>query len=115
MDKYFLMGAAAYPAAELLWRGRTHPAMAAAGGLSLFLMARINRRTKSIVKRSLLGAGAVTAVELGFGLALNRDHVIWDYTGVPYNFRGQICLPYSALWAAAAAGFSLIYDIAEKR
>ena len=29
----FLAGAAAYPMVELAWRGRTHPAMALAGGV----------------------------------------------------------------------------------
>ena len=31
----FLAGAAAYPMVEMAWRGRTHPAMALAGGAGL--------------------------------------------------------------------------------
>ena len=29
--------------------------------------------------------------------ARNRDGV-WDYSGMPLNYKGQICLPFSILW-----------------
>ena len=34
------------------------------------------------------------------GLLLNRlmGFNIWDYSNVPLNLLGQVCLPYSFLW-----------------
>ena len=43
----FLAGAAAYPMVELAWRGRTHPAMALAGGVSLSMLRGLSRVQKS--------------------------------------------------------------------
>ena len=40
----------------------------------------------------------ITAVELAAGLLVNRDYHIWDYRGLPLNYRGQVCLPFSLLW-----------------
>ena len=41
-----------------------------------------------------------TGVELVMGLLLNRilGFHIWDYSNVPLNLFGQVCLPYSFLW-----------------
>ena len=42
----------------------------------------------------------VTAVELAAGLIINvwLGLGVWDYTGLPLNLWGQICLGYSLLW-----------------
>ena len=37
MLKTFLVGAVGYPALEMLWRRRTHPSMALAGGAGMAL------------------------------------------------------------------------------
>ena len=53
----FLAGAAAYPMVELAWRGRTHPAMALAGGVSLSMLRGLSRVQKSrpLWQQALLG------------------------------------------------------------
>ena len=94
----FAAGGAAYVGLELLWRGRSHSSMFAAGGTCFLLLGRLGRTRLSLPAKALLGAGAITAVELGVGLVANRDHEVWDYRQMPLNFRGQICLPYSLLW-----------------
>ncbi|MBQ3180693.1 MAG: hypothetical protein IJB55_04995, partial [Firmicutes bacterium] len=47
----------------------------------------------------------ITAVELVFGVVFNivLGADVWDYTSVPYNFCGQICLPYFLIWVGLAA------------
>ena len=42
----------------------------------------------------------VTALELVTGLVVNRwlGLNVWDYSNLPMNFLGQICLPYFLLW-----------------
>ena len=49
-------------------------------------------------EKLLAGSAICTAGELLFGLLFNRDHRIWDYRGLPLNFRGQICPVFSLLW-----------------
>ena len=50
----------------------------------------------------VIGGLAVTAVELIFGAVVNLwlKWNVWDYSDVPMNLWGQICLPFSLLWVA---------------
>lgn len=54
----------------------------------------------------LLGMIGATVLEVCTGLAMEKlFHVrYWDYTDMPLNYRGYICLPSSLLWGV----FSLI-------
>ena len=55
----------------------------------------------------------ITTVELIFGIAFNlilREHV-WDYSNVPLNFMGQICVPFSLLWFMLSGA---VFKIMEK-
>ena len=93
----------AYPAIEMLWRGETHSSMALAGGICLCLINHICcgvLEDNNIFSRCLAGAGIITGVELVLGLVLNclLGFDIWDYSNVPLNLLGQVCLPYSFLW-----------------
>lgn len=99
----FLTGSWAYPAIEMLWRGETHSSMALAGGICLCLINHICcgvLEDNNIFSRCLAGAGIITGVELVLGLVLNclLGFDIWDYSNVPLNLLGQVCLPYSFLW-----------------
>ena len=53
--------------------------------------------------RAVIGSVICTAGELVTGLVFNRDFSIWDYRDLPWNFRGQICLPFTALWVPVSA------------
>ncbi len=50
--------------------------------------------------KCLMGALIITAVELLFGYIFNLKYGmnVWDYSNMPLNFLGQICLPFSVLW-----------------
>ena len=95
----FTTGFVGYPLLELLWRGRTHPSMALAGGLAGLLLYPIcTKRGARLI--CLKTAAVITAIELIFGIVFNlilRKNV-WDYSQKPFNLWGQICLPYSILW-----------------
>lgn len=41
---------------------------------------------------------AITICELFVGLIVNTDYNIWNYTNMPLNYKGQICLPFYFLW-----------------
>ncbi len=99
----FLAGSCAYPTLEMAWRGRTHYSMAIAGGVCLCLIDWVccgSLERKSLFTRCLAGAGLITGVELAAGLIVNTGLGlgVWDYSKLPMNILGQVCLPYSALW-----------------
>ncbi len=99
----FAAGSLAYPAMEILWRGYTHMSMAIAGGLSLFLINRLccNRlKSKRLFTKCVVGSTIITGIEFLSGIVVNKLFLldVWDYSGVPYNLFGQICLPFSIVW-----------------
>ena len=83
----------------------THWSMAVVGGLAFIVVGGINNYLPwrmSIVLQCLTGAAAITLLELFAGLIINvwLGLGIWDYSGLPGSFLGQICLPFSAAWVA---------------
>ena len=52
------------------------------------------------LNQCLLGAALITSAELIVGVTVNiiLGWNVWDYSDIPLNFMGQICLPYSVLW-----------------
>ena len=111
----FAFGGGAYVALELLWRRRSHVSMFGAGGLSFLLMGKLEKKKLPLLLRALAGSGVITAVELGTGLVVNREHQVWDYRRQPGNFRGQICPGYSLLWAPVAVGAMELHRLLEGR
>ena len=111
----FLLGGGAYIALELLWRGRSHVSMFAAGGLCLLLIGELEEQSGDLPLpvRMLVDAGVITLVELATGLLVNRDYHVWDYRSVPINFKGQICLPFSLLWVPVSWIGMRIYGLIE--
>lgn len=100
----FLTGGIAYPVLEIVWRGHTHYSMALAGGICLCGIHEIcNRRMKNrpLIEKCLAGAGIITGVELAVGVIFNGvlKMQVWDYSALPLNLFGQVCLPFSLLWA----------------
>lgn len=112
----FFTGSWAYPALEMLWRGRTHASMAFAGGICLCLIDQIccgKMRGQSIPRRCVMGSVIITGVELVMGLVFNRwmGCNIWDYSAVPLNLLGQVCLPYSFLWLGLSLPAMALCDL----
>ena len=100
----FLAGGSLYPTLEMAWRGHTHFSMAIAGGACLCLIDRVcngRLRGKPLYTRCAAGAAVITAVEFAVGLIVNTGLKlnVWDYSLMPLNIMGQICLPFTFLWA----------------
>ena len=112
---FFLVGGTGYVGLELLWRGRSHISMFLAGGVCFLLLGQIDRTRLSPSCKSLLGAATITGVELLAGLLTNRDHQVWDYRHLPYNFMGQICLNYSLLWIPVSFGAILLHRLLSQK
>lgn len=104
----FVVGGAIYIVIEMLWRGYSHWAMFFVGGLCFLLVGEINEVIPwemAFWKQMLIGGAVVTTVELFSGIILNlvlKWHV-WDYSKMPFNFLGQICLPFTLAWIGLSA------------
>ena len=76
--------------------------MAICGAVCLLAIYRLNQRLRkySLLFRALVGAAVITAIEFFTGILVNvlLGLSVWDYSALPLNLLGQICLPYSLLW-----------------
>ena len=104
--KYLLLldtGGLIYYALEILFRGNSHPTMIFVGGTCFILCGLLNNIFSwemPIWLQMFWSAVIITLVELASGYILNLilGLNIWDYSDMPFNFAGQICLPFSILW-----------------
>lgn len=114
----FLTGGTIYPALEIACRGRTDPSMAAAGGICLCLIDRVCNtgfKSRPLAMKCFAGSGIITSVEFVTGLLVNiiLKLNVWDYSAMPLNVLGQICVPFSILWFLAtipAMGICCLFD-----
>ena len=93
--------------------------MALAGGVSFLGFSEIARcfEGKSLLIKAAIASLFVTAVELGFGLVVNKlfDKEVWDYSDKRFNLFGQICPLYSALWLGLGVVFIPLADYMNKK
>lgn len=103
----FLVGGIIYGLIEMLWRGHTHWSMVIAGGICFLIVGGINEWftwTMPLALQGCFGSIAITAVEFLFGLIFNvwLGFNVWDYSNMPMNVMGQICVPFMLLWVPLA-------------
>ena len=111
----FSVGAVLYSAIEIVWRGRTHWTMAVLGGICFVICGGVNEYLSwetPLLLQCLICAILVTAAELAAGMVLNvrMGLAIWDYSDLPFQYRGQICLGYSCLWYLLSLAAILLDD-----
>ena len=99
----FAIGGFIYYMIEIVWRGHSALPMVLVGGLCFLFCGSINEFMgwdMLIWKQMLACAAGITAIEFLSGYILNiiLGLGIWDYSGVPFNILGQICLPFTAAW-----------------
>ena len=98
----FLTGGSVYMLVEIMWRGYTHWTMGICAGIcfiEIYLLEKYMKRSNVFVK-CLYGALLITLNELITGCIVNLllGWNVWDYSIVPLNLFGQICLPFIFLW-----------------
>ena len=98
----FFTGGTLYFLIEILWRGYSHISMFLCGGFCLvgiYLINHICRNTGCVI-RWALGAMFITISEFWCGVAVNLVlHLdVWDYSALPFNLLGQVCLPFTMIW-----------------
>lgn len=98
----FLLGGFSYGLIEILWRQRTHISMIITGGLCFVIIYRIFKKARdmSLLFKCIIGSAIITTLEFICGCIVNiwLKLSVWDYTNLPFNLLGQICLLYSVLW-----------------
>lgn len=98
----FFIGGFGYYSIEVLYRGFSHVTMWFCGAICLLgiFMIEWQKHDAPILKRALYSALFITATEFVFGLVFNLwlGLGVWDYSDMPMNLFGQICLPYTLIW-----------------
>lgn len=115
----FCIGATVYFEIELNWRYfvntlPVHWSMPILGGVLFILIGGLNNWLPwemSLLLQSLIGAVVATTFEFISGCVLNLQLGlgIWDYSHIPFNIMGQICVPFSAMWVLLA-GIAIVLD-----
>ena len=105
MKKFILfnIGGMVYYTLEVLWRGYSHWTMYCLAGLCFLIIGELNEGFEyedPLVYQMVSGALIITFMEFMFGVLLNiiLGLHIWDYSDMPFNVLGQICLPFTVLW-----------------
>ena len=109
-----VVGGIIYYTIETLFRGYSHWSMFVVGGLCLIGCGLINELfswetpfwLQCIVSSLIITtlefiAGCIVNLWLGWG--------VWDYSTMPFNLLGQICLPFSLIWVFLG-GLAVVLD-----
>lgn len=104
--KYFILGwfgGSTYCSLEVIFRGRSHWSMVILAFILFLLIGGLNNVLPwemSLAKQGIIGACIVTVLEFITGCIINiwLGWNVWDYSNMPLNILGQVCLPFSLLW-----------------
>lgn len=111
----FTAGGFIYGAIEILYRGHTHPSMFITGGLCLVWVGGLNsffKKDISVPVQMIIGAVIITAAEFICGVIVNIGFgmQVWDYSDLPFNIMGQVCLLFLCIWFLFSLPAILIED-----
>lgn len=117
LSKYFILGnigGIIYCLIELVYRGYTHWTMYLVSAILFISIGLINELFSwetAFWKQCVIGSILVTIIEFITGCIVNLwlGWDVWDYTGVPFNILGQICLPFTLIWIILS-GIAIIVD-----
>lgn len=100
----FLIGGAIYTCLEVLWKGQSHWTMFILGGGCFVLLGLLNEFKIPwhwcLLRQAVVGASIITVFEFITGCIVNLwlDWKVWDYSNLPFNILGQVCLYFFFLW-----------------
>lgn len=97
-----LIGGFLYGIVEMLYKGSTHLSMVIVGGICFYLIGRMNdgEKNPSLLGQMVVGGSIITIIEgiTGWIVNIKLGLNIWDYSSLPYNYKGQVCLLFFVLW-----------------
>ena len=111
----FIAFSALYVWIEIMFRNRSDRSMIALSGVLGVILGLLNNIipwSMTLVQQALIGGFLiVTPMEYIVGKYLvNQDLSIWNYTNMPLNIDGQICLPFTFIWCVISLGVIILDD-----
>lgn len=111
----FIVGFCLYITIEVLYRGTSYVLMGICAGIAIIILDKINDLISwdiDILWQCLFGSLLITLMELLIGKMSLAGYlpIMWDYSSVPLNYQGIICLPFSLIWAALSFVAVLLAD-----
>lgn len=112
----FLIGGRLYTWLEILWRGYSHWTMFILGGICFVIMGQLNEypfaKKLSLPVLATVSSVFITLLEfiVGYVVNLKLGWQVWDYSDLPFNLMGQICLLYFVLWIPLSAAGIVLND-----
>lgn len=99
----FCVGFCTYSIIEILFRGYTYFTMGITGGIAFLIIDQINNKISwdlDLLIQGIIGSTVVTFLEFMIGIFCLRNNLspMWDYSSMPLNYNGIICLPFSIIW-----------------
>lgn len=99
----FLIGGLVYSAIEIAYKGDSHYSMFLVGGLCFILLGGINNYLNydmPVIYQMLASSFIITTLEFISGCIVNLwlKLGVWDYSRLPMNFLGQVCLLFMIIW-----------------
>lgn len=100
----FLTGFCSFITIEVLFRCYSYAASGMMGGLAVLILDRINDEISwdmDLTLQALIGGAVTTLIELIVGLIARYTSIfpqMWDYSDIPFNLGGIICLPFTIAW-----------------
>lgn len=89
---------------EFIYKGHfSHWSMFLVGGLCFLITGEINEVftwDMPLSLQALIATAIITLIEFisGYILNIKLNLGVWDYSKLPCNILGQICLPFMAIW-----------------
>ena len=86
------------------------------GGICFLIVGSMNEvinKPMSLLLQGCVGSVIITLVEFITGCIVNL-HLgwnVWDYSDMPLNILGQVCLPFMLLWVAIAILCVVVNDL----
>ncbi len=99
----FIIGGAIYFLLEMLVRGRSHWTMVLLGGACFIVCGIIHEKAAGEIfmwQQMVLCMIVITVLEFAAGIIVNimLGWNVWNYSGMPFQVLGQICVPFMFLW-----------------
>jgi uncharacterized membrane protein len=110
----FAAGGFAYGLIEIFARGFTHISMGILGGAAMYMIHLMNVENKTPIR--IFSILAISSLFITLGELITGEIVnvrmglnVWDYSMMPFNYDGQICLPFSLIWFALSS-VGILFD-----
>lgn len=85
---------------ELIYNGTSHWFSFILGGICFRIIGKIRSIGLNTLYKCIISGIIITAIEFLTGIVFNLmlNWKMWDYSLLPFNILGQICLPFSLIW-----------------